>query len=242
MNFVNRFKIAVVSMGFIAAGISAASAADFAAEGALYDWSGIFVGGSVGGAFNPTRYTHFETAGVGGAIVNSEVFSTNGSSVFGGLHVGAQHQFDNIVVGAEAGYSFFKARDSQRTDLNAIPRTRETKLEDMWHVEARLGYAFDRVLPYVKAGYANSQLSYTNTRLSDGVVVGASEDRVGGYLLGAGVDVALTENWILGAEYTFTNFNVGSQQQFRAGAPVSAFNGGNNVELHTVGLKLSYKF
>lgn len=206
------------------------------------DWSGIFVGGSVGGAWNPTSYVHTETAGVGGAAVNNESFSTNGSSVIGGLHLGAQQQFDGFVIGAEGGYEFFNARDSRQTNLNGIPRVRETKLNGMWYIAGRLGYAIDRALPYVKLGYANSELSYTNTRIADGVVVGQSSSRVGGVLIGAGVDYALTENWIAGAEYDFSKFDVGSQQQFRGGVPVSAFNGSNNVQFHALTVRLNYKF
>lgn len=206
------------------------------------DWSGIFVGGSLGGSWNPTSYIHTETAGVGGAAVNNEAFSTNGSSVIGGLHIGAQQQFGSFVLGAEGGYDFFNARDSRQTNLNGIPRIRETRLNGMWFIAGRFGYAMDRVLPYVKLGYANSELTYTNTRIADGVVVGQSSSRVGGVLLGAGLDYALTDNWIAGAEYNFSKFDVGAQQQTRNGVPVSAFNGSNNVQFHAVTVRLNYKF
>ncbi len=243
--FVKAAKLLSLTVGIVATAAVVANAADMKAPAASsdsYDWSGVFVGANVGGAWNPASYTHVETAGVGGAAVNREAFSTNGSSVLGGFQIGAQHQFERFVVGAEGGYSFFDATDSERTNLNGIPRIRETELKDLWHISARFGYAFDRILPYVKAGYANSELKYTNTRIADGVIVGQSSDRAGGLTVGGGVDFALTENWILGAEYSFTKFNVGSQQQTRGGVPVSAFNASNDVDLHTFALKVNYKF
>ncbi|MET3612062.1 outer membrane immunogenic protein [Rhizobium aquaticum] len=228
--------------GFVALLACQPAIAGDATPSSSANWSGIFVGGSLGGAWNPTSYVHTETAGVGGPATNNERFSTNGSSFLGGLHIGAQQQIDAFVIGAEGGYDFFNARDSRQTNLNGIPRIRETRLNGMWYIAGRLGYAVDRALPYVKLGYANSELNYTNTRIADGVVVGQSSSRVGGFLVGAGLDFALTDNWVVGGEYNFAKFDVGSQQQMRAGVPVSAFNGSNNVQFHSVTARLSYKF
>lgn len=217
-------------------------AADEIQADGVYDWSGIYVGANAGGAWTPASYSHAETAGVGGPVINREFFSTDGSSFTGGFQVGAQKQFDNFVVGVEGFYTLLNAEDSARTNLNGIPRIRETQLEDMWGATARVGYAFDHFLPYLKAGYASSELSYVNTRIADGVVVGRSSDWVGGFIIGAGVDYAITDKWLLGADYSFTKFDVGAQQQTRDGVAVSAFNDQNDVKMHAVTLRLNYKF
>jgi outer membrane immunogenic protein len=206
------------------------------------DWSGFYLGVNGGIASNSTSYDHVETFGVGGPERNREAFSTDDSSAAGGFQAGYQQQFGDVVLGVEGFYTLLDSEGSGRTNLNDFPRTRESRLTDYWGGAARIGYSIDNILPYVKLGYAGSTLDYTNTALGSGVVVGSSSERVGGVVLGAGVDFAVTENWTVGADYSFTKFDVGSQQQTRDGVPVSAFNDDNDAKLHLVTIRLNYKF
>ena len=111
------------------------------------DWSGFYLGVHGGGTWTPSSYDHVETFGVGGSERNREVFSTDGSSVAGGIQAGVQHQFDHFVLGVEGFYTFLNASDSRQTNLNGIPRTRETQLNDYWGGAARVGYSFDNFMP-----------------------------------------------------------------------------------------------
>ncbi len=207
-----------------------------------YDWSGVYIGAHGGFSFSDSSYDHVETFGVGGAERNREAFDVSPSGLSGGLQAGVLKQFGRFVVGAEAAYDFYRADDDARTDLNGIPRTRETEIGGIWNLSAKTGYAWERTLGYVKAGYANTKLTYTNTRIADGVVVGESEHRAGGLLLGVGLEHAFTEKWSVGAEYNFMKFNVGSQQQTRNGAPVAAYNDGNDLSVHNLSVRLNYRF
>jgi outer membrane immunogenic protein len=207
-----------------------------------FSWTGFYLGAHGGYNWSNSRYNHEETATVGGAAVNSERFDVDPSGLAGGVHVGYQHQWDHFLLGGELAYTFYDADDRAFTNLNAIARTRDSEIRDIWSVSAKAGYAWDRTLGYVKAGYANAKLSYVNTRISTGLVVGHSDDRVGGFLIGTGVEHALTDNWIVGVDYTFTKFSVGDQQQFNNGVAVLATNRDNHLTNHNVGLRLSYKF
>ncbi|MFC6444475.1 outer membrane protein [Shinella zoogloeoides] len=227
---------------FIGSSVLATAALLSITPAAAEDWSGFYLGVHGGGAWSPSSYDHVETLGVGGSEDNREFFSTDGSSVAGGFQAGVQQQFDQFVLGVEGFYTLLDAKDSSQTDLNGIPRTRETRLNDYWGAAARVGYNLDNAMPYLKVGYAGTTLDYVNTRIADNVVVGESSNKVGGVLLGAGVDFALTKNWTVGADYSFTKFNVGSQQQTRDGAAVAAYNDDNDVKLHLVTIRLNYKF
>jgi outer membrane immunogenic protein len=207
-----------------------------------YNWSGAYVGGHGGYSWFKSRYDHIETAGVGGAAVNSEHFVVKPSGLSGGLHAGYQHQFNSLVIGAEVDYTWYDADARAFTPLNGFNRFRSTEIENAWSVAAKFGYAFDRALGFVKAGYSNAELKYINTRIDTGAIVGQSDDRVGGFLIGTGVEHAITDNVIIGAEYRFTKYSVGDQQQFRNGVAVSAFNDNNKLQNHSLNLRLSYKF
>ena len=208
-----------------------------------YDWTGFYIGAHGGYNWSKNKYNHVETSGVGGSVTSSEHFKVDPSGWSGGFHAGYLHQFNHFVLGAEVGYTFHDADDHAFTNLSSFARSRETSIDDIWNISAKAGYAWDRTLGYVKAGYANTEVTYTNRRLDTGAIVGRSDDRVGGFIIGAGVEHALTDNWILGAEYSFTKFDVNNQQQHDlTGQPVAAFNSSNHLSSHNVNLRLSYKF
>src|SRR5690606_14207990 len=128
-----------------------------------YDWSGFYVGAHGGYSWFKSEYDHIETTGVGGPPINSEHLSGSPSELSARLQAGYQHQFDRFVLGAEVEYTWYDADARAFTDLNGIDRYRETEIDEAWSVAARAGYAWDRTLGYVKAGYSNAKLSYTNT-------------------------------------------------------------------------------
>ena len=101
----------VVKKGLLAAaavlGMSGfAAAADMAVKAVapapyLYDWSGIYVGGVVGGAWG-THDLSNTGLGIVGTILGSPVVQTNKPSAFiGGVEIGSRYQFGKLVVGWE---------------------------------------------------------------------------------------------------------------------------------------------
>ena len=101
----------VVKKGLLAAaavlGMSGfAAAADMAVKAVapapyLYDWSGIYVGGVVGGAWG-THDLSDPGLGIVGTLVGAPVVQTNNPSAFiGGVEIGSRYQFGKLVVGWE---------------------------------------------------------------------------------------------------------------------------------------------
>lgn len=227
---------------------STASAADLAAKAytkapvvaaPIYNWTGFYVGGHAGYAWSPASYDHVETGGPG----TRQAFSTEASGFSGGAQIGYQHQFLNSwVLGVEAAYSWQDQAESVRTDLSGIPRLRETKLGDTWAVAGRLGYAWGATLLYAKGGYANTELSFTNSLIASGAVLGSSSKRTDGYVVGAGVAYGFTPNWSVAGEYNFYDFRPGAQQQYFGGAPAPAYNDNIKLDIHQVLFKLNYRF
>ena len=238
----------ILAAVFAALSCSSASAADLAAKAytkapvvatPVYNWTGFYVGGHAGYAWSPVSYNHVETFGLG----SREAFSTEASGFSGGAQIGYQHQFLNSwVLGVEASYSWQDQAESARTNLDNIPRLREAKLGDTWAIAGRLGYAWGATLLYVKGGYANTELSFKNTRISTGAILGESSTRTDGYVVGAGVAYGITPNWSVGGEYNYYDFRPGAQQQTLAGQPVAAYNDNIKLDIHQVLFKLNYRF
>ncbi len=204
-------------------------------------WGGFYVGGNVGYAWTGSSFTHLETPGPNGPT--SEAFSNNPNGVLGGAQIGARYQVQsNLYAGVEASYSFSSADAQTLTDLDQTPRHRLSKMGNLWSVSGNVGYAFGRYLAYAKAGYASTELQYKNILILDGSILGQSKAQVGGYVLGAGLEYAFTQNISLGLEYNYYKFNVGNQQQYDNAGPVAAINASNDLSSHVAAMKLNYRF
>ncbi len=206
---------------------------------AAANWSGFYVGGNVGFAWTDSSFMHLE-----GGAATGETFSNNPNGFLGGAQIGARYQFQsNLYLGIEAAFSFRNADDQTRTDLAATPRHRLSEVGNIWSVSGSVGYAFGRYLAYAKAGYASTELHYENILIATGAILGQSTKQVGGFVLGAGLEYAFTNNLSLGLEYSYYNFSVGNQQQYNtAGVAVAAINASNDLSSHVAAVKLNYRF
>jgi len=82
-------------------------------------------------------------------------------------------------------------------------------------IRARLGYAFDRFLPYITGGLAYGKFGYSETFRStyvdwvgipwDGSYSSSKSTTKWGWTIGAGAEYALTDNWSIRAEYLYVH-------------------------------------
>lgn len=110
----------------------------------------------------------------------------------GGVQAGYNWQFGQIVVGGEADFQFSGAEDTFAA----------YKFSNPWFgtVRGRVGYAMNNILFYATGGlaYGKGQLDY----------LGFSEDHVlGGWAIGAGLEVGITRNLSARAEYLFVDLS-----------------------------------
>ncbi|WP_438275630.1 outer membrane protein [Nitrobacter sp.] len=143
-------KILLASVAII--GLSAivpAQAADLAARpytkapaytpAPIYNWTGFYIGGHVGGAF-----------GGDNNVLAPGFFNNNDGVFMGGVQVGYDTQFSpNWVFGLEANYSFL---DTGSSFAN----------RGLGSVTGRLGYTWGPALLYVKGGYGWADSRFTN--------------------------------------------------------------------------------
>ncbi|MXU65942.1 outer membrane protein [Oceanomicrobium pacificus] len=127
----------------------------------------------------------------------------------GGVHAGYNYDFGNWVIGGEL--------DVDWADLE-VDNTDAT-IDGIARLKLKGGYDFGRTLVYGTVGAAAANLS------SDTL----GDDRGNGYVAGLGVDYAVTDNWIVGAEYLYHDFKDYGDL-------------GTDVNVNTLKAKVSYKF
>lgn len=191
---------------------SAAAAADMPVKAPppqpppAFSWTGFYIGAQVGwvrahddGLLDP---------GIALAPTFSGAFTYDRSNVIGGIHVGANWQWNQWVIGIEG--SVDDADVSQTFVVGTCPlfcaNLSTTKIGVQGSVRGRLGIAFDRVLIYGTGGvtFADITNTYDSTAFGGGFA-SIGEIRTG-WTAGGGAQYAVTDNWSVRAEYRHTDF------------------------------------
>jgi outer membrane immunogenic protein len=193
-------KILLATVALVALGATApALAADLAARPytkapayaptPIYNWTGFYIGGHIGGAFAGDN-------------------SLNGDDgrFLGGIQGGADYQFmNNLVIGGEVQYSWMNSNNNGR--LFPLGTLVTSNSDQLGSVTGRLGYSFGPTLLYAKGGYAWKDGDHLNATVG-GVPVAftTNGDHKDGYTVGAGLEYMFAPNWSAKIEYQYYNF------------------------------------
>jgi outer membrane immunogenic protein len=160
-----------------------------------FNWTGFYLGAHVGYGWAQHRYTDFSGVFAPG--------SATANGFFGGIQGGYNWQINQFVVGIEADIS---ASAIRRTYALGGGDTYRIAVPFMSTVRARAGFAADRALFYVTGGLG---VATFQDRVFDALPVPttftASSTRAG-YVLGAGIEYAFTQNWTAKIEYNYFGF------------------------------------
>ena len=205
-----------------------------------YNWTGFYIGGNLGGAFNQGSYS--DPTGNTFSAANSFKFA-------GGGQIGANYEFANgALIGVEAMFDWFPNTSNTIAVTLGPPFAAGTAasatINNSWltTVTGRLGYAWDRLLIYGKGGFAYVGASNSNVTIGGvGVQTAASSY---GWTAGVGLEYVVFGNLSARVEYDYvglTNNTFGVPAGVGGlGAP-DQFTGNNrNIQLVTLGL--NYKF
>jgi high affinity Mn2+ porin len=163
---------------------------------ANYDWSGFYVGGHVGYSRGYGRDTLFDP----GPTATDSSFG----SLFGGLQFGYNYMpTSRLLIGVEGDITFPNYLDDGIVASRATPLSAVTeKLDFVSTTRGRAGYAFNHWLFYATGGLAWSQARFLEDPGSTG-----NEGKVlrmrAGWVLGAGVELAIAPGWTARFEYLY---------------------------------------
>jgi outer membrane immunogenic protein len=227
----------LVTVGVIALFLLAGSA--YAGD-ATYNWSGIYGGASIGYVHGAQDWT-LRGGQFWGPNGGKQDFTFDQFDV--GAHVGAQYQWRWLVLGAEG--SIFKGPYDEQSE-----RSPYYPSSDQWRADihtiakatVKVGFAYKRFLGYAKGGYAGAMVD-TTVRFPDPGIpffVDKTSDWHNGWTVGGGIEYALTNHVIIGAEYSY--IDLGSRNHLDTPTTATFFNAKVDAAVQQVLFRVSYKF
>jgi outer membrane immunogenic protein len=198
---------------------------------AAYDWSGVYVGGHIGGGWDTAT---FQDPSAGQVLANCCVFADlapgaaaskgNGSAFLGGAQIGWNYQIGRLVIGSDFDISgtSLKANGSGfypagfPGDVGDVITANETfGVRTDWTATATstVGIAAGRWLWYSKAGVAWAHNTYSLGLASSGFssegpfgFASTNSDTRVGWTVGTGIAWAWTDSWSVKLEYDYLDF------------------------------------
>jgi outer membrane immunogenic protein len=165
----------------------------------VYNWTGCYIGGHFGGLWAHKDWTLAPPDPV------VPLGSHDANSWLGGVQAGCDYQFaGNWVVGIQGDYAWTGAKGSHADFFDGT--TDQTQIRSLATVTARVGYAWNRFLGYVKGGAAWERDDYTRFVLGTVVVDSFASETRGGWTVGVGGEYAFTDYLSGFLEYNYYDF------------------------------------
>jgi outer membrane immunogenic protein len=206
--------VLLAGAGVIAILSESASAADLARPApvyapppppiiAVFTWTGCYIGGNIGGIWANSDWQD---------TVLGDFGSSTGSGVLGGGQIGCNYQLGSWVFGIQGDYAWTNANTNTANTIipalvggPVVGLTDSTQHNSLASVTGRVGYSWDRLLGYVKAGGAWLNTSYAFQVNS--VNVASDSATQTGWTVGVGAEYAFL-NWLTGfIEYDYYGFS-----------------------------------
>jgi len=233
---------------------------------AAFDWTGVYLGGQIGGGWSTIDYSDQSATTILNTVVLPNSYgptgpgtNPNSKSFLGGAQIGWMYQIGRLVVGADFDWSKTALKGNGSVSYTGIA---PLSASDTYNVTtdwtatatATVGLARDRWLTYAKGGVAWARNSY-GTSLNAPIgflfpiaIPATSTVTSTGWTVGAGLKWAFLDNWFVNLEYDFLDF--GSRTPNLAGAcPIACttvvpvlFNPNINQTISEFKVELNYKF
>jgi outer membrane immunogenic protein len=180
-----------------------------------YSWTGFYLGVNGGGAWGRSDWSGFgNDTDVSGGLV--------------GVTAGYNWQSGQWVLGLEGDIDWSNIKGNFTNA--ACPTGCETKNTWLGTARGRLGYAFDRVMPYITGGAAFGDVKATQAG------IGSTTETNVGWTAGAGIEAAVIANWTAKIEYLYVDLgNVSCTACLPAASNV-------DFRSHVVRAGLNYRF
>ena len=196
----------------------------YTAPALIYNWTGFYIGGHVGGAF-----------------AGNNSLQGSDARFLGGVQAGFDYQFaPNWVLGAEAQYSWLGGGNNNNGVIfPGGTLVTANSADQLGSVTGRLGYTWGPALLYAKGGYAwrdGNNIGVTAAGVPQAFTT--TGNRKDGYTVGAGLEYMFAPNWSAKAEYQYYNFG---NTTFTAG-PADIVGSRFRNDEHTVKAGINYRF
>jgi outer membrane immunogenic protein len=189
------------------------------------DMTGLYVGGNIGYG-SGTNHILAEDEDVPGDVMH---LKSGMKGMGGGLHLGFQQMFNNLVAGIETSASLNNSNGIGINMKNGTENLRiSVKRKNSFGVSGRLGTIINNWLVYGKIGYENAKFCFSAKDESESEY---KSRRLNGFVPGIGFETLLTQNVMLGAEWSYAMYKNKNFDETKIKARVGDFK-----------LRVSYKF
>jgi outer membrane immunogenic protein len=190
----------------------------------IASWTGVYIGGHIGYAWDRDRYDF--------AVATT---SSTASGVMGGGQIGLNYQISSFVVGAEFDMGWSDLSGGALCPNPAF--TCNHSVNWVGSLRGRAGFAAGDALFYVTGGWAFADVRHFTTPAAVGAT-GLYSTVMDGWALGGGVEYALTPDWSAKVEYL--------HDDLRATAPAGTLSPASSTSLKTrvdtIKLGVNYRF
>jgi outer membrane immunogenic protein len=250
-------KLLLAGAAAVSLGISdPARAADmplgYVAPVPIFNWTSCFLGAHIGGGWahkdftDPVALVQNSILGTVTAGVTTVAVSSSGLIIGGQMGCDYQFGFSPWVLGLEGAVSGGNLRGNTNFVLPlggpGDIATLTAKTDFLPSVTARVGYALDNWLFYVRAGgaWAGDKYSVTGTFLPTATAFGLEGvDNRFGWTAGGGGEWAFAELWSARLEYDY--YGLGRRSTLMTD-PINGFTGVMNVQQSVQTVKLGVSF
>jgi outer membrane immunogenic protein len=202
----------IAGAALLALGTGVAGAADLPIKAPpvymppAFSWTGCYIGGNVGGAWARSNWS-------------DSLFGLNWGNIsdtrfIGGFQGGCNYQFGNpgFVIGVEGDFDWVGNNNGGRTvvvpagfpgagDVISLS-SNDTRIATL---AGRFGYGVDHALFYGKfgAGWVGNNGFTIVDQTTGAAFVGTNSNTASGWMAGAGLEYAFTNNWTAKIEYDY---------------------------------------
>jgi outer membrane immunogenic protein len=163
---------------------------------APYSWTGIYLGGNLGGGWVNKCWTNLGTFST--LSLNEGCGTISG--FLGGGQIGGNYQVGAWVLGIEGAGDWSNIK-GDHISTNAPADTLRAKVDSIAMVTGRVGYAADSVLFYGKGGVAWAHDKYSE--IFQGASFGDATQWRAGWTAGAGIEWGFAPSWSVAFEYDY---------------------------------------
>jgi outer membrane immunogenic protein len=188
---------------------------------APFSWSGFYVGVNGGYGWGTSNWT-LTAAGL----------STGDFDVTGGLvggTIGYNLQTGNWVWGIEGDFDASWIKGTETT-VCAVPGC-ETRNDWLATLRGRIGYAWNRFMPYITGGAAFGDVKMTTPAST------SQTDTQVGWTIGAGVEWAFTGAWSAKIDYLYADLGTANCDIATCGTPIDV-----TFKTNVIRLGVNYRF
>jgi outer membrane immunogenic protein len=194
----------------------------------MFNWTGFYVGATAGYGWGKSQHQIIDND----ENPTSAKFDMHGA--VGGGTAGINWQTGRWVLGIETDLSYSDIHGHSLLfsgNFNCQGAPCETEVDWFGTSRARIGYAWDRILPYITGGVAYAKLHAEYTPFVNPPILSGGETKTA-WTFGGGIEWAIDPRWSAKIEYLHMDFG-----RFVYSAPITAL-----ARFDVVRVGINYKF